>query len=90
MYAAESGDAVLVGGVADGAPADLAGLEAGDQILAVGDTEIDDLGDLWRRIWACGAAGVEVPMRVVRDDRPFDVLVQSADRTAFLKSPKRH
>ena len=90
MYAAESGDAILVGGVADGAPADLAGLEAGDRILAVGDTEIDDLGDLWRRIWACGEAGVEVPMRLVRDDRPFDVLVRSADRTAFLKSPKMH
>lgn len=90
MYAAESGDAVFVGGVADDGPADRAGVEAGDRILAIGDTEIDDLVQLWRRVWACGDAGVEVPLRLQRDERELEVLVPSADRTAFLKSPQVH
>ncbi len=90
MYAAESGDAILVGGVADGGPADLAGVESGDQILAVGDEEMTDLVGLWRSIWSSGSAGAKVRLRLARDGRMLDVTIQSADRTTFLKSPKLH
>ncbi len=90
MYAAESGDAVLVGGVIDGGPAEKAGIQAGDQIIAVGKDEVADSGDLWRCVWAHGNAGVEVPIRLVRDDRVVDIMVKSADRTSFLKAPKLH
>ena len=90
MYAAESGNAVIVGGVTDGGPADKAGLEAGDQIIAVGQEEVAETGELWRHVWACGSAGVEVELRLARDDQVFDVAIQSADRTSFLKAPKLH
>ena len=90
MYAAESDDAILVGGVADGGPAEKAGVHTGDRIIAVGNEEITDLGGLWRRVWAAGSAGAEVRLRLARDDSVFGVSVRSADRTTFLKSPKLH
>lgn len=90
MYAAESDEAILVGGVADGGPAEKAGVHTGDRIIAVGNEEISDLGGLWRRVWASGSAGAEVRLRLARDDSVFGVSVRSADRTAFLKSPKLH
>ncbi|MGY9057023.1 MAG: S1C family serine protease [Alphaproteobacteria bacterium] len=90
MYATESGDEVLVAGLADGGPADSAGVQAGDQVISVGDTDIADLADLWRRVWASGEAGATVQLRVVRNDRVLDVEVQSVDRTSFLKAPQLH
>ena len=57
MYATESDDGIVVGGLADNGPADQAGVRAGDRILAVGGDEITDLAGLWRRVWASGSAG---------------------------------
>jgi S1-C subfamily serine protease len=90
MYAAESDDAILVGGVADGGPAERAGVQTGDRIISVGNEEITDLGGLWRRVWASGSAGAEVRLRLARDESVFGVNVRSADRASFLKSPKLH
>ena len=90
MYAAESDDAILVGGVADGGPAERAGVQTGDRIISVGNEEISDLGGLWRRVWASGSAGAEVRLRLARDDSVFGIAVRSADRASFLKSPKLH
>lgn len=90
MYAAESDDAILVGGVADGGPAERAGVHTGDRIIAVGNEEITDLSGLWRRVWASGSAGAEVRLRLAREDSVFGISVRSADRASFLKSPKLH
>ncbi|MSP04546.1 MAG: serine protease [Acetobacteraceae bacterium] len=90
MYAAESDDAILVGGVADGGPAERAGVHSGDRIIAVGNEEITDLGGLWRRIWASGSAGAEVRLRLARENSVFGISIRSADRTSFLKTPKLH
>lgn len=90
MYAAENDDSILVGGVADGGPAERAGVHTGDRIIAVGNEEISDLGGLWRHIWACGSAGAEVRLRLGREDDVFGVTIRSADRASFLKSPKLH
>ena len=43
MYATESDDSLVVGGLADNGPAEQAGVHAGDRILAVGGDEIADL-----------------------------------------------
>jgi S1-C subfamily serine protease len=90
MYATESDDDIVVGGLADDGPADQAGVRAGDRILAVGGDEITDLAGLWRRVWASGSAGAEVRLRLMRDKSPVALTVRSGDRTSFLKSPKLH
>jgi S1-C subfamily serine protease len=90
LYATESDDAILVGGLADGGPAEQAGIRAGDRIVAVEDEEISDLASLWRRVWAAGSAGAEVRLIISRDDKTHGVTIRSADRASFLKSPKLH
>ena len=90
LFAMENDDAVVVGGISDGGPADKAGLRAGDRIVAVDGEEITDLVGLWRRIWSAGTAGARVRMSVGRDDDLLHVTVHSADRTAFLRAPLLH
>jgi len=90
MYATESDDALVVGQLADGGPAEQAGVRVGDIIVSVSDEEVPDLASLWRRVWACGAAGAGVRLRLRRDDGVVSVTVRSADRASFLKAPKLH
>jgi S1-C subfamily serine protease len=90
VYATEDDDTVVVGGVVDGGPAERAGLQRGDRIIAVGGEEVTDLAGLWRRVWACGGAGAEVPLTLARDPGTVAVLVKSADRSSYLKSPRLH
>ena len=35
-------------------PAQKAGLQEGDRVLAVAGTRVTDLPGLWRAVWACG------------------------------------
>ena len=90
LYATEVEDKVVVAGLAGRGPAERAHLQTGDIVLAVGGAEISDLADFFRRIWSLGHAGVEVPLRIYRDGRIFDVSVSSADRNRFLKRPSLH
>lgn len=90
LYATEVENKVVVVGLAERGPAQQAGLRTGDVVLAVGGTEVSDLAGLFRRIWAHGNAGVEVPLTVYRDGRTFDIRVASGDRNRFLKGPSLH
>jgi len=90
LYATEVQDRVLIVGLASRGPAERADLRTGDVVLAVAGTEVEGLADLFRRIWALGNAGVEVPLLIYRDGRTFEVRIPSADRTRFLKGPSLH
>lgn len=65
---------VLVGEVQPGGPADEAGLVQGDVIVAIDDTRIDDLGDLFA-ILQRRAPGDRVTVTVVREGDEQDVEV---------------
>jgi S1-C subfamily serine protease len=88
VYSGESGGRIVVANVAEHGPAAAAGLRQGDIISAVRDSSIDSLSDFYRKIWRCGAAGVEIPIEVVRDRRSFWLRIKSADRSSFLKKPR--
>jgi len=90
LYAAEVEDAIVVAGLAERGPANEAGLQPGDRIVAVGQESVGSLAGFWRRVWAGGPAGSEIPLQVSRDGATLTVRVQSADRTRFLKGPKLH
>lgn len=90
VYAMEDDDSVVIGGLADGGPADRAGLRTGDHVLAVEEEEITDLAGLWRSLWACGPAGARVTLMVQRDDRRLPVSIPTIDRRSLLKSPRMH
>jgi len=90
MYTTEIGKKLVVAGLAAGGPADRAGLKLGDQVLAVAGERLSGLADLFRKIWALGPAGVEVPLTIARSGTKTDVRLQSADRSDFLKKPALH
>lgn len=71
--------------VTPGGPAATAGLQRGDIVVGLGEREIDDPAEFWRALWASGEAGVEVKVRIRRDDREQALTVRSADRGKFLK-----
>jgi S1-C subfamily serine protease len=90
LFATDATDGVVVTGLAKGGPAAQAGIAEGDLVTAIGGEEIEDLGDLWRKLWAAGAAGVAVTLTVSRDGRQLSRLCQTADRNSFLKRPMLH
>jgi S1-C subfamily serine protease len=90
LYVVEAGDRLVVTGVAPGGPADRAGIERGDLVVAVAGRAVVDLADLWRQVWALGEAGVAVPLVTVRDGRRIDRTLRSIDRASLLRRPRLH
>jgi S1-C subfamily serine protease len=90
VFATEVEGKVFVVGVHDGAPAERAGLNPGDLILAIGGASVTGLADLFRKVWALGPAGVTVPLAIHRNGQTLTVPVESGDRETFLKRPRMH
>jgi S1-C subfamily serine protease len=90
VYSTEIEDKVVVVGVAPNGPAARAELKTGDVILGVAGARVSSLAEFYRRVWALGEAGAEVPMTLYREGVTFDVRVNSSDRAKFLKSPQLH
>ena len=66
-------------------PADLAGIEAGDIILALSGEKVDKLDDFYRRLWATGAPGVEVTLKVLKGTEVKEVRIRSMDRFDHIR-----
>ncbi len=90
MFAMENDDTVMVGGVADGGPADRAGLRPGDRVVAVDGDEVSDLPHLWRRVWSAGTAGARVRMSIGREEELLHVTLHSIDRASMMRGPRVH
>ena len=90
MYTSEAEDTVFVAGVASGGPADRAGIKPGDFVLEVAGTRVTELAATFRRIWAVGPAGAEIPLTIARDGNLQRITIHSADRNDFLKKPRLH
>ncbi len=90
VYATEFGKHIVIAGLANHGPALSAGVEPGDIVLAVDGIEVRGLAEFYRRVWALGKAGVEVPLLVSRDGRGFELHLQSIDRNQLFKSPILH
>ncbi len=87
-FSAESNGDVVVMSVAEGGPAAQAGLREGDIISEIRDGEVAGLADFYRKLWRSGPAGVEIPMRILRDGREAWLRIKSADRNSFLRKPQ--
>ncbi len=90
LYSTEIEDKIIVVGIAPKGPAARAELKTGDVVLEVGGERVSTLAEFYRRVWALGDAGVEVPLTLYRDGVTFEVAVNSSDRARFLKTPRLH
>jgi len=67
-------------------PADQAGLKQGDIVVGVGNDSVKTHADLYRKMWALGAAGVEVPLKIQQGGTVREVRVKSIDRFQYFKT----
>jgi S1-C subfamily serine protease len=90
LYSTEIEDKIVAVGIAPKGPAARAELKTGDVVLAVKGENVSTLASFYRKVWALGQAGVEVPLTLYREGVTFDVRVNSSDRAKFLKTPRMH
>ena len=90
MYTTEMQGNLVVSGLADGGPADNAGVRLGDIVIEVAGRRVTELAELFRTIWRHGPAGAEVLLTLARGRTQMQVKVQSGDRNDFLRKPLTH
>lgn len=88
VFSAENSNGVVVMNVADGSPAEQAGLQGGDIISELDGDEVEGLSDFYRKLWARSPAGSEFSLRLIRGGRENWVRVKTADREDFLQKPQ--
>ena len=90
VYSMEALGRVLITSVAGDSPAESAGVEAGDVVVAVNGREVTGLADLYRKVWTSGSAGVTVELGVLRDSDVLTIAVETTDRSKRMKLPRSH
>jgi S1-C subfamily serine protease len=76
---------VVVLDVTPGGPAARAELRRGDIIHKIAGARVSDLAGFYKRLWALGPPGVDVPLTIQREGEVFDLEVRSADRAAMQR-----
>ena len=66
-------------------PAAKAGLAKDDIIMGVAGDRVAGQADFYRKVWALGEAGIEVPLTVLTREGVRELTVISADRYDHLK-----
>ena len=85
LYSEDLNGRVFVNRVASYGPAAKAGVTANSVIVAVKGAPVRDLADFYRKLWALGPAGVEVPLTLMTSEGIQETTIRSADRYDFLK-----
>jgi len=85
VYTQEVQGRLVIAYVSPDSPADKAGLRRGDIIHDVGGSEVEEVADFYRKLWATGNSGTAVTLGIERDGVPEDVIVRSIDRYKYLK-----
>jgi S1-C subfamily serine protease len=90
FHAEETRGRVFVIRVSPDGPAEKAGLKVGDIVLMVDKKPAEGLSDFYRKVWALGRAGVEVPLSVLQGTEIRNITIRSGDRYKYFRlRPKR-
>lgn len=81
----DESEELTVVGVYRNCPADAAGMQPGDIIMRVAGHEIYGLGHLFRTVWSLGPAGVEVPITVLRNSTRHELVLDSVERSTYMR-----
>lgn len=90
LAAEEMQGRLIVARVSPDGPADLAGIRTGDIILGVGNEAVRTQTEFYRKVWAKGKAGAEVPLRVLQGIDIKDMRVRSIDRVEYFRPVTTH
>ena len=74
---------LIVERVTSGSPSEKAGIKKGDIILAVNKQDVHGMADFYRKVWAMGKAGVDVPISILQGIQIREVVVHSIDRQQY-------
>ena len=85
IAAEEQSGRLFVTRVSPESPADEAGIKAGDIILAVGGDGVRTQAEFYRKVWGRGAAGTDIPLRVLQGIDVKDLKVRSIDRVEYFR-----
>lgn len=89
MFTAEAMGQLHVVHLADGGPAQKAGIKDGDVVLKVAGAMVSDLIDFYRRLWSQGPAGTAVTLTMLRESTAFEITITSAARSDFMRMQER-
>ena len=76
---------LVVTRVSPDGPADKAGIRNGDIVVGVGADPVKSHEDLYRKVWGLGAAGVEVPLKILQGVDMRELKVRSIDRFQYFR-----
>jgi S1-C subfamily serine protease len=86
LSAQEAHGRIVVIRVAPDGPAEKAGIVPGDVVRTIAGWPVNELAELWRRLWAQGPAGAEIGLGVShRGAEPREVTVKTTDRYKYLR-----
>ena len=76
---------LFVSRVSPDGPAARAGVQRGDIVVGVGSEDVTSLADFYRKVWARGSAGVDVPLKVLQGTQVRELGVRSIDRVEYFR-----
>ena len=76
---------LFVSRVSPEGPAEQAGIKAGDIILGVAGSIVSSQAEFYDKVWNFGAAGADIPLRVLQGQDVHDVKVHSIERGDYFR-----
>jgi len=76
---------LLVTRVSPDGPADRAGIRNGDIVVGVGKDAVKTHEEFYMKVWGLGAAGVDVPLKVLQGVDVRELKVRSIDRFQYFR-----
>jgi len=76
---------LMVSRVSPDGPGDQAGIKVGDIILGVGGDGVRTQAEFYRKVWGRGAAGADIPLRVLQGVDVKELAVHSMDRVEYFR-----
>jgi S1-C subfamily serine protease len=86
VFTEEAHGRLFITRVTSGGPGEKSSLQAGDIILKVNQQPVEGQADFYRKVWAIGDAGVEVPISILREIEIKEITINSIDRYQLLNS----
>jgi S1-C subfamily serine protease len=76
---------LMVSRVSPDGPGDQAGIKVGDIILGVGGDGVRTQAEFYRKVWGRGAAGTDIPLRLLQGLDVKEIDVHSIDRVEYFR-----